>query len=82
MGLPLEREGVDAGGIGQHQLGLTFLFHLAMNGGPPGGEQGEIAQAHTAGLVEKRLIALGMVPLMNIERQKCSNNLAKRIGTR
>ena len=45
VGLSLNGERIQTSQIGEHELGLAFLLHLANNRGTPGGEQGEIAKA-------------------------------------
>jgi Fe2+ transport system protein FeoA len=48
-----------------------------MDGGAPGGQEREITKANTARMIEKRLVAMGMVPLVNIQGQKTANNATK-----
>ena len=74
MTLMINLEGIDAGKIRKHQLGLTSLLHLAVDRRSPGGQQREITQANTAGMVDEGLITVGMVPAVNMKGQKSAHH--------
>ena len=78
--LTINLKAVDTGNIRKHQLGLTPLLHLPMDGRAQGGKQGEITEAKTTGMVDEGLITIGMIPAVNMEGQKGSHHSTKING--
>jgi hypothetical protein len=48
-----------------------------MDGGAPGGQEREITKANATRMIEEGLVAMGMVPLVNVQGQKAANNATK-----
>ena len=70
MALAINLKVVDPGDVGKHQLRLTLLLHFAINGRTPGGQQCDITQPNITGMIDERLMAIRVVPTMNLKRQK------------
>jgi hypothetical protein len=77
VAVSLNRKGVDAGQIGEHQLGITALLHFAVDGGTPGGEEREISEADAAGIIEEWPVVIWMVPGVDIQGKEGANNATK-----
>ncbi|MEI6032288.1 MAG: hypothetical protein WCQ20_14170 [Synechococcaceae cyanobacterium ELA739] len=70
VALAIDLEIIDPGDIGQHQLGLALLLDFAINGRTPGRQQCDITKPDTTGMIDERLMAIRVVPTMNLKRQK------------